>query len=49
MFAITLTTKIAMYIVRMEIRKRSGMAGGSMSVVAFILRQKQETIIRWNE
>ena len=49
MFAMTLTTKIAMYITRMEIRKRSGMALGSISVVWLDivnlnhLRQKQET------
>ena len=50
MFAITLTTKIAMYIIRTEIRKRSGMVGGSMvAVVTFILRQKQETSIRRKE
>ena len=42
MFAITLTTKIAVYIIRMEIRRRSVMADGSMTVVAFILRQKKK-------
>ena len=42
MFAITLTTKIAMYIIRMEIRKRSGMVG--LDIVNLNhLRQKQET------
>ena len=49
MFAITLSTKIALYIIRMEIWKRSGMAVGSISVVESGLRQKQETSIGWNE